>query len=130
MDWDEAPNLSAHRATASVWERRGWQGRTVEERVGPWLVSLAGAGLFSYGASRRSWRGVWWMIGGLGLIGAAAVGLANPHEAATRWSRLRSVRQPPIDTVTRESMDSFPASDAPSSNATTVSPSPRHKEEG
>jgi hypothetical protein len=70
------------------------------------------------------------MITGAGLIGAAAAGFANPREAATRWSRLRSVRQPPIDTVTRESIDSFPASDAPSSNATAGSPSPPHTEEG
>ena len=130
MERDEAPNLTAHRAAASVWERRGWQGRTVEERVGPWLVSLAGASLFAYGATRRSWRGAWWMISGVGLIGAAAVGLANPHEAGARWAGLRNVWQPRADTVTQESMDSFPASDAPSSNATTVSPSPLHPRKG
>ena len=128
MERDNAPNLATHRAAASVWERRGWQGRTIEEQVGPWLVSLAGAGLLAYGATRRSWRGVWWMVSGVGLIGCAAAGLANPHEAKARWER--SVRQPPADPVTLESMDSFPASDAPSSNATTVSPSPLPSREG
>jgi hypothetical protein len=130
MERDNAPNLTAHRAAASVWERRGWQGRTIEERVGPWLVSLAGAGLLAYGAgaTRRSWRGVWWMVSGAGLIGCAAAGLANPREVKARWDR--SVRQPPADPVTRESMDSFPASDAPSSNATTASPSHLHPREG
>ena len=103
---DDSRNLTSHRAPASVWERRGWQGHTIEERVGPWLVSLAGACLLTYGATRRSWRGVWWMVSGVGLIGCAAAGLANPYEAKARWDW--SGRQPPVDPVTRESMDSFP----------------------
>ena len=127
MERDNAPNLTSHRAAATVWERRGWQGPTVEERIGPWLVSLAGAGLLVYGATRRSWSGVWWMVTGVGLIGCAAAGLANPQEARARWDR--SGGQPSVDPVTSESMDSFPASDAPSSNATTVSPSHLHPRE-
>ena len=41
-------NLFSHRAPQSVWDRRGWHGVTLEERVGPWLVSMAGAGLLVY----------------------------------------------------------------------------------
>ena len=116
-----ASNLGTHRAEASVWDRRGWQGRTMEERVGPWLVSLAGVGLIAYGARERSWRGFWCMVSGAGLIGCAAAGLGNPREVKARWDR--GLRQAPTDAVTRESMDSFPASDAPSSNAQGVTPS-------
>lgn len=117
MEPNTAPNLTSHRATASVWERRGWKGRTIEERAAPWLVWLAGAGLFAHGATRRQWRGLGWMVSGTGLMVCVAAGCATPYGARARWA----VRQPPADLVTRESMDSFPASDAPSSNATTVS---------
>jgi len=110
------PNLMSHRAAASVWDRRGWTGLTVEERVGPWLVSFLGAGLLAYGATRRSWRGVWYMIGGVSLISGVMAGLCNPRDAAARWQHLR--RDATADPITVESMDSFPASDAPSSNAT------------
>lgn len=120
MELDNAPNLTSHRAAASVWDRRGWQGVTIEERLGPWLVSLAGTGLLAYGATRRSWRGVWWMMCGASLIGCAA-SLAKPQAARAQWDR--RFGRLPHDPVTCESMDSFPASDAPSSNATTVSPS-------
>jgi hypothetical protein len=111
-----APNLMSHRASASVWDRRGGTALTVEERIGPWLVSFAGAGLLSYGATQGSWRGVWYLIGGVGLISCVAAGLYNPRDAAACWRHLR--RDANADPITAEAMDSFPASDAPSSNAT------------
>jgi hypothetical protein len=115
MGSDSGQNLTSHRAAESVWDRRGWQRVTIEERVGPWLAALGGASLLVYGATRRSWRGAWFMMTGVGLIGCAAAGLCNPRDASLRW-RPR-LRQPAVDRVTLESMDSFPASDAPSSNA-------------
>jgi hypothetical protein len=114
MESKRALNLISHRSPQNIWDKRGWQGETIEERLGPWLASVAGAGLLAYGATRRSRRGAWLMIGGVALIGCAAAGLCNPRYAA---GRLRHLRQPPIDRVTMESMHSFPASDAPSSNA-------------
>ena len=116
MESEQALNLISHRSPQSIWDKRGWQGETVEERLVPWLASAAGAGLLAYGATRRSWRGAWLMMGGVALIGCAAAGLCNPRYAA---GRLRLLRQPPVDRVTMESMHSFPASDAPSSNAIT-----------
>lgn len=118
MDTTSARNLSCHRSAQSVWDKRGWSGVTIEERVGPWLVSLAGAGLVLVGARRRSLRGVHLMLGGAGLIGCAAAGLCNPRHATVRW---RHMTQPRADRVTTELMDSFPASDPPPSSAMAVS---------
>ena len=112
MDSNHAGNLACHRAARSVWEKRGWSGVTIEERVGPWLVSLAGAAMVIAGTRRRSWRGVQFMIGGAGMIACAAAGLCNPRHATVRW---RHLVRPAFDRVTDASMDSFPASDPPSS---------------
>ncbi len=65
----ETPNLTMHRRPQSVWDKRGWQGPTIEEQLAPWLVSLGGAGLFAFGASRRSWGGAPYMAAGAALIG-------------------------------------------------------------
>lgn len=111
MDTNNAGNLACHRAARSVWEKRGWSGVAIEERVGPWLASLAGTALLVAGARRQSWRGIQLMLGGAGLIGCAAAGLCNPRHATMRWRHLVA---PPIDRVTAELMDSFPASNPPS----------------
>lgn len=118
MDADNARNLTCHRAAQSVWERRGWSGVAIEERIGPRLVSLAGTALLIAGARRRSWRGLAWMLGGAALLGCAAAGLCNPRHASVRW---RHLMRPAVDRITTESMDSFPASDPPSSTEMVVS---------
>ena len=114
METDTARNMACHRAARSVWEKRGWSGVTIEERVGPWMVSMVGAALMFAGARRRSWRGLHLMLGGAGLIGGAAAGFCNPRHAAIRW---RSLRNQYSDRVTDDLMDSFPASDPSSSSA-------------
>jgi hypothetical protein len=114
---DSARNLACHRSARSVWEKRGWNGVTIEERVGPWAVSLAGAALIATGARRRSWTGVHLVVGGATLIACAAAGFCNPRHAAIRWRSLTERRPDPL---TFELMDSFPASDPSSSTATTV----------
>ena len=118
MDTDIVRNLGSHRAPRSVWDKRGWNGVTIEERAGPWLVSLAGAGLLMAGARRRSWGGLHLVLSGATLIVCAAAGLCNPRHAAVRW---RQFTQPSWDRDASESMDSFPASDAPSSTAMAMS---------
>jgi hypothetical protein len=125
MPADHATNLLSHRGPRSIWDRRGWRGVTVEERLGPSFVSLAGAGMLVYGATRRSWRGVLYMMSGVSLIGCAAAGLCSPREAPVRWRHLRGFA---ADPVTVESMDSFPASDAPSSNTTAAARTPQGEE--
>ena len=118
MDGDNARTLTCHRAAQSVWDKRGWHGVTIEERVGPWVVALAGASLLIVGARRRSWRGGRLMLAGAGLLGCAATGLCNPRHASVRW---RHLIRPSSDHLMTESMDSFPASDAPSSSEMLVS---------
>ena len=108
MDTNTAGNLACHRAARSVWDKRGWKGVAIEERVGPWLVALAGASLVIAGGRRRSWRGAQMIAGGAGLIGCAASGFCNPRHAAVRWRQLTRTR---LDGVTATLMDSFPASD-------------------
>src|SRR3954467_9098268 len=112
MDMKSARNLTCRRADRSVWDKRGWRGVTIEERVSPWLVSIAGAGLLVAGARQRSWGGGRWMGGGGTLVGCAAAGLCNPRDAAVRWRR---VARPVFDRVSTELMDSFPARGGPSS---------------
>ena len=118
MPLADASNVRSHRAPTSVWEKRGWRGPTVEEQLVPWLVSLVGAGLFAFGASRQG-RGAPHMVAGAALLGCAAAWVWHPRENRVRLQRSTSHPTEP-DTVTIEAMDSFPASDAPSSNATTV----------
>jgi hypothetical protein len=116
-------NLMTHRAPQSVWDKRGWRGTTIEERLAPWLVSLGGAGLFAFSASRRSRLGMAGMAAGFTLVALATAGICSPSRVATRWRQIVRRRDEP-DQVTTESMDSFPASDAPSSNATTIGSGP------
>jgi hypothetical protein len=116
MTANHTSNLVSHRAATSVWDKRGWSGPTIEERAGPWLASLAGAALVLYGASRRDWRGACWIAGGLGLIAGTVAGLSNPSQARMTWRHY--LNRDSSDRITTESMDSFPASDAPSSNMT------------
>jgi hypothetical protein len=114
METHHAGNLACHRSARSVWDKRGWSGVTIEERVGPWVVSLAGLGLLIGGSRRRSWRGAPMMLMGASLVGCAAAGLCNPRHAAVQWRRLTRDR---ADRVTDALMDSFPASDPASSHA-------------
>jgi hypothetical protein len=113
MDNFSARNLACHRSAQSVWDKRGWSGVTIEERVGPWIVSVAGTALLVVGARRGSLRGLHLMLVGASLIGCAAAGLCNPRDATVRW---RQLTRPRPDSDTTGLMDSFPASDPPSSN--------------
>ena len=40
---DHARHLARERSSRSVWDKRGWSGVTIEGRVSPWNISLAGA---------------------------------------------------------------------------------------
>jgi hypothetical protein len=103
-------NLVSHRAPASVWDKRGWRGVEVEERVAPALASSAGVLLLAYGLSRRSLRGLGSALFGTALVGCAAAGLRNPRHAKTRWKHLFH-RNRLADRLTSELLDTFPASD-------------------
>jgi hypothetical protein len=117
---ERSTNLMYHRANGSVWDKRGWSGPTVEERLLPWVIGAAGAAAITYGASRRSWRGLACAMGGLTLWTCATSGLCNPKYASARLDHL--MRQRHKDVVTTQSMHSFPASDPPSFTSAASTP--------
>jgi|SRR5579864_8826724 len=111
-------NLTAHRAAASIWDRRGWDG-SAEIAVSRWLIGVAGTVLAIQGIRQRSATGS--MLAGLGggLAWWALTGRADVS-GARRWfasvfDRFESRR---ADLVQDASADSFPASDAPARTAT------------
>ena len=108
-------NLTTHRAPASVWDRRGWDGTRREFAVARWLVGLGGAALALQGMRQKSVSGsllagigsglAWWAIAGEGDLSDVRRRLTAVVERAG-WRRQ--------DLVHDASADSFPASDAPS----------------
>jgi hypothetical protein len=124
MKSEQFMNLTVHRSEADTWERRRWRDRYLDERMALCLVSMAGATLLLYGAfsaSRRTASSRWWVMSGASLLGGAAAVFGSRHSRRM----VRPDQDPAVeDVVTRESLDSFPASDAPSSNATTANPQP------
>lgn len=118
---DDAPqelNLATHRADASVWDRRGWDG-TKEPAVTRWLVGVGGGALAIEGLRRRGVTGsffaglggtlVWWALTGQGDLTTARRWFVDVLERAP-WR--------PEDPVFAASADSFPASDAPAFTST------------
>ena len=124
---DTFSNLTQHRSEVDGWQPKGWWDSHADEEVTLSLASMVGASLLLYGVTRRrSDSSLLWILGGASLLGFAATGLA-----AWPWLRARlGAGQPPADLVTVESRDSFPASDAPSSNATTAAPQPLRSGDG
>ena len=97
-------NLSPARGP-SVWEQRGYNGRTDRETIARWAAGTAGVGLLLAGLQKRR---AWTALAG-GLLLAVAAG--EPV-----FPRLRTILTGtlPRDPVTEASEESFPASDAPS----------------
>jgi hypothetical protein len=112
---DSELNLSTHRAPASVWERRGWDGTREQLTLTRWLVGAAGAALAVQGMRQRSVMGgllagfggslAWWALTGEGDLLEARRWIGNAMERLG-WRT--------DDLVHEASADSFPASDAPS----------------
>jgi hypothetical protein len=107
-------NLSTHRASASVWDRRGWDGTRERMAMTRWLLGAGGAALALQGLRQRT------AIGGLlAGIGGSLAWFALSGEGdlsdARRWmTRIAErVGWRPDDLVHDASADSFPASDAP-----------------
>ena len=111
----EELNLSPHRTSVSVWDRRGWDGS--RERLTParWLVGVGGGALAVHGLRQRSVSGA--LLAGLGggLAWWALAGEGDLSEPR-RWFAhvLERVPWHHDDPVHEASADSFPASDAPS----------------
>lgn len=108
-------NLTTHRAPASVWDRRGWDGSRERLTLMRFLVGVGGGALAVQGARQRSVTGS--LLAGLGgtLAWWALTGEGDLSEAE-RWFKQVLERAPwhREDLVHEASADSFPASDAPS----------------
>jgi len=114
-DGDSELNLSTHRATVSVWERRGWDGTREQLTITRWMVGAAGAALAVQGMRQRSVTGG--LLAGLGgsLAWWALTGEGDLVECR-RWigRAMERLGWHADDLVHEASADSFPASDAPS----------------
>ena len=107
-------NLTTHRAPASVWDRRGWDGTRERIAMTRWLLGAGGSLLALQGLRQRSALGgllagvggglAWWAFSGEGDLSEARRWLACMAERVG-WHR--------DDLVHDASADSFPASDAP-----------------
>ena len=107
-------NLSTHRASASVWDRRGWDGTRERMAMTRWLLGAGGAALALQGLRQKS------AVGGLlaGICGSLAwFALSGEGDLsnARRWMTRMAERVGwhTDDLVHDASADSFPASDAP-----------------
>lgn len=108
-------NLTTHRATISVWSKRGWDGSRERLTLARWLLGVGGGVLAAEGLRRRSVAGgvlaglggalAWWALTGEGDLSDAQRWFGNLVDQGP-WNR--------DDLVHEASADSFPASDAPS----------------
>ena len=107
-------NLTTHRASVSVWDRRGWNGTPEQLAATRWLVGIGGAALAVQGLRQKSVTGsvlagiggglAWWALTGEGDLSQARRWYSEIIERAG-WRR--------EDLVHDASADSFPASDPP-----------------
>ena len=107
-------NLTTHRAPASVWDRRGWDGSRDRVAMTRWLLGAGGSALAIQGLRQKSVAGgllaglgagmAIWAVAGQGDLANARCWLNRLGEW-TGWKR--------EDLVHDASADSFPASDPP-----------------
>lgn len=107
-------NLTARRASVSVWNRQGWNGSPEELALSRCLVGIGGGVLAIQGLRQRSFTGsllaalggslAWWALMGDGDLADAWQWLGQSA------NRARVRRE---DRIQAASADSFPASDAP-----------------
>jgi hypothetical protein len=107
-------NLTTHRAPASVWDRRGWDGTRERLAMTRWLLGIGGGALALQGLRQKTVTGgllagiggslAWWALSGEGDLSDARRWLTHLAERAG-WNT--------DDLVHDASADSFPASDAP-----------------
>jgi hypothetical protein len=107
-------NLTSHRASGSVWHRKGWNGTPDRLAWSRSLIAVGGVALAIQGARARTRTGVILVSAGGGLAAWALAGggsFSRARDWATRTFEHWFGRD---DLVQEASTDSFPASDAPS----------------
>jgi hypothetical protein len=119
-------NLTTHRAAASVWDRRGWDGTRERLALPRLLIGIGGGALAIQGLRQRTVAGsllagvggglAWWALTGEGDLSDVRRRIAG---LADRFGWRRR------DPVHEASADSFPASDAPSFTPTVGAGIPR-----
>jgi hypothetical protein len=109
----EGLNLTTHRAAASVWDKRGWDGTREQLALTRLLVGIGGGALAIQGLRQRTVTGS--LLGGLGasLAWWALTGEGDLSDARRYVSCLADRWFGKDDLVHEASADSFPASDAP-----------------
>ena len=115
MDATSDLNLATHRDSASVWERRGWDGTRERLTIMRWLVGAGGGALAIQGLRQRSVAGsvlaglggtlAWWALTGEGDLSDARRWFSEVLERSPWWRK--------EDLVHQASAESFPASDPP-----------------
>ena len=107
-------NLTTHRASASVWDRRGWDGTRERLAMTRWLLGIGGSALALQGIRQKTMTGGFLAGVGGGLAWWALSGEGDLSEARRWFTRLAErAGWNPTDLVHDASADSFPASDAP-----------------
>jgi hypothetical protein len=111
----EGLNLTTHRASGSVWDRRGWDGSRERLALSRLLVGVGGGALAIQGVRQGTWAGR--LLAGLGgtlaywaLTGEGDLSVARNRITAT----LGRLMADDDDVVNQSSAESFPASDPPS----------------
>ena len=123
MESEQFANLRLQRSKVDVWGPQRWWKRVADDPIALSLIPAAGAALLLYESTRRrSEPSFWWFVGGAiaGCVAAVSLGMGQRRRHRSPADTESS------DSAMRESIDSFPASDAPSSTATTATAQPLH----